>query len=86
MRGAIRTICESALAFANAVWSCWVFCGQGRSGGIEFFLMVRSVVVVVVVVMLRSRKSQDYKARQKARQSCYAVKGACPVNKVTGAY
>jgi hypothetical protein len=48
--------------------------------------MVESVAVVVVVVMLRSRKSQDYKVGQRARQNSSAVKGVCLVNKVDGAH
>jgi RsiW-degrading membrane proteinase PrsW (M82 family) len=74
------------LLVAGAVWSYWVCCYQSRNGGIQFFLMVESVAVVVVVVMLRSRKSQDYKVGQRARQNSSAVKGVCLVNKVDGAH
>jgi hypothetical protein len=56
---------------AHAGWSCRLLYRKSRDGVFELFPMVESVVVVVVVVvMIRSEKSQDYKATRGRSRFC----------------
>jgi hypothetical protein len=57
---------------AHAGWSCRLLYRKSRDGGFELFPMVECVVVVVVVVvvMIRSEKSQDYKATRGRSRFC----------------